>query len=71
MHYERAIPAPIICPCAGLYLPTSDVDLVVLDSGCSDIVRGLRAIGNKLVDGAMAKNIQVSCPKDSTQNLAS
>jgi hypothetical protein len=45
---------------AGLYLPTSDMDLVVVHSGCTDIPRALRGIGNTLVAKGMAKGIQVS-----------
>ena len=44
---------------AGLYLPTSDLDLVILDSGCTDIVSGLRALANCLVRKGLAKAIQV------------
>lgn len=44
---------------AGLYLPTSDIDLVVVNSGCSDIIQGLKAIATSLVRKAMATNIQV------------
>ena len=44
---------------AGLYLPTSDVDLVILDSGCTDIVSGLRALAQCLVRRSLATGIQV------------
>ena len=44
---------------AGLYLPTSDMDIVIINSHCTDIPRALRAIGNILVENQMAKNIQV------------
>ena len=45
---------------AGLYLPTSDVDLVILSSGCTDIVSGLRALAQSLVRKSLATGIQVS-----------
>ena len=45
---------------AGLYLPTSDVDLVILNSGCTDIVSGLRALAQSLVRKSLATGIQVS-----------
>ena len=48
-------------PSAGLYLPTSDLDLVILDSGCSDIVSGLRALAQYLVRKSLATDIQVRC----------
>ena len=43
----------------GLYLPTSDMDLVVTDSDCSDVRSGLRALAAALSRKSMAKNIQV------------
>ena len=57
---------------AGLYLPTSDMDLVVIKSHCTDIPRALRAIGNILVENQMAKNIQVGSefPQASSPNLS-
>ena len=45
---------------AGLYLPTSDIDLVVLNSGAGDVVTALRALSSKLSRAGLAKNIQVS-----------
>lgn len=45
---------------AGLYLPTSDIDLVVVNSGCSDIIQGLKAIATSLLRKTMAINVQVS-----------
>ena len=45
---------------AGLYLPTSDMDVVVINSGCTDIPRALRGIGNLLVEKGMGKEIQVA-----------
>lgn len=44
---------------AGLYLPTSDLDLVILNSGCTDIPAGLKALANCLVRRDLAKSIQV------------
>ena len=44
---------------AGLYLPTSDMDLVIINSGCNDIERGLRALGKAMVGEGMARNVQV------------
>lgn len=43
----------------GLYLPTSDVDAVVMGSGCTDIPQGLKALANALARRNMAKNMQV------------
>ena len=43
----------------GLYLPTSDLDLVVVSSGCDDVLQGLKAMANSLLRRGMAKNIQV------------
>ena len=45
------------------------MDLVVINSHCTDIVRALRAIGNILVENQMAKNIQVKT--EGTTNLSS
>ena len=46
----------------GLYLPTSDMDLVVTDSGCTDVRSGLRALAQALARKGMAKNMQVQWP---------
>lgn len=43
----------------GLYLPTSDIDVVILNSGCGDIQSGLRALAKALAKDAIAKNLQV------------
>lgn len=43
----------------GLYLPTSDIDMVILDSGCCDAQSGLRALAKALTKEGVAKNIQV------------
>lgn len=43
----------------GLHLPSSDVDLVVLDSKCGNIPTGLRALANLLARRGLAKNMQV------------
>lgn len=43
----------------GLYLPTSDIDAVVLNSGCTDIAAGLKALANALLRKQIAKNVQV------------
>ncbi|PRW59743.1 non-canonical poly(A) RNA polymerase PAPD5 [Chlorella sorokiniana] len=43
----------------GLYLPTSDVDAVIMGSGCSDVPQGLKALANALARRNMAKNMQV------------
>ncbi|KAI3436347.1 hypothetical protein D9Q98_002400 [Chlorella vulgaris] len=43
----------------GLYLPTSDVDAVVMGSGCTDIPQGLKALATSLARKNMAKNMQV------------
>ena len=44
---------------AGLYLPTSDIDLVVMDSGADDVKIALRALSNKLSNTGIAIKIQV------------
>lgn len=43
----------------GLYLPTSDVDLVVLSSGAEDIPNALRALASKLSKKNLATEVQV------------
>lgn len=43
----------------GLYLPTSDIDAVILHSGCRQVQDGLRALANALSRRGMAKNVQV------------
>jgi non-canonical poly(A) RNA polymerase PAPD5/7 len=43
----------------GLYLPTSDLDAVILNSGCTDIPSGLKALANALTRRNLAKNMQV------------
>lgn len=45
--------------CAGLYLPTSDIDAVLLHSGCRDPRQGLKALANALHRRDMATNVQV------------
>ena len=45
--------------CAGLFLPTSDLDLVIINSGCRDVRGGLRALALGLTRKSMAKNMQV------------
>ena len=44
--------------CAGLYLPTSDVDAVIMGSGCTDVPQGLKALATALARKNMAKNMQ-------------
>ena len=43
-----------------MYLPTSDIDCVVLNSGCTDVAAGLRALATAALRRNLAKNIQVS-----------
>ncbi|KAG0621663.1 hypothetical protein M758_3G038500 [Ceratodon purpureus] len=43
----------------GLYLPTSDVDVVVLNSGCQALQDGLKALAKALTRGHVGKSIQV------------
>ena len=50
---------PTATATAGLYLPTSDVDAVIIGSGCSDVPQGLKALANSLARKSMAKNMQV------------
>jgi len=53
---------------AGLYLPTSDIDLVVMDSGADDVKIALKALGNKLGNTGIATKIQVG-PQSLSHNL--
>ena len=53
---------------AGLYLPTSDIDLVVMDSGAVDVKIALKALGNKLGNTGIATKIQVG-PQTLSHNL--
>lgn len=46
----------------GLYLPTSDVDAVIMHSGCADIPSGLKALATSLARKGLAKNMQVRGP---------
>ncbi|XP_010520911.1 PREDICTED: non-canonical poly(A) RNA polymerase PAPD5 [Tarenaya hassleriana] len=43
----------------GLYLPTSDIDVVILESGITKPQLGLRALSKALAQRGIAKNIQV------------
>ncbi|EOA13184.1 hypothetical protein CARUB_v10026211mg [Capsella rubella] len=43
----------------GLYLPTSDIDVVILESGLTNPQLGLRALSRALSQRGIAKNIQV------------
>lgn len=43
----------------GLYVPTSDVDLVILDSGCTNIQAGLQALAKALTKRGVGQSIQV------------
>jgi non-canonical poly(A) RNA polymerase PAPD5/7 len=43
----------------GLYVPTSDIDLVILDSGCSNIQAGLKALATSRGKRVVAQSIQV------------
>ncbi|KAL0037432.1 hypothetical protein WJX79_008048 [Trebouxia sp. C0005] len=43
----------------GLYLPTSDIDLVVMDSGADDVKIALKALSHKLGNTGIAIKIQV------------
>ncbi|KAK9804972.1 hypothetical protein WJX73_006042 [Symbiochloris irregularis] len=43
----------------GLFLPTSDLDLVIINSGCRDVPGGLRALATGLTRKGMARNMQV------------
>ena len=42
----------------GLYLPTSDLDVVVVRSGCDDVRSALKALANSLMRRSMAKSMQ-------------
>lgn len=52
---------PLSVHCAGLFLPTSDLDLVILDSGCRDVRDGLRALANSLTRKGMVRQMQAGC----------
>ena len=56
-HTHHSLPAPLLCR-AGLYVPTSDVDVVVQDSGCLNIQEGLRGLSVALSKAGVAKSIQ-------------
>ncbi|CAL8469529.1 g9070 [Coccomyxa elongata] len=43
----------------GLYLPSSDMDIVVMDSKCGEVRPALKAVATALVRRNMAKNIQI------------
>lgn len=43
----------------GLYLPTSDMDAVILDSACSDIRQGLKVLGKSLSSKGIAVDLQI------------
>ncbi|KAJ4843323.1 hypothetical protein Tsubulata_020929 [Turnera subulata] len=43
----------------GLYLPTSDIDVVILDSGIKNAATGLQALSRALSQKGIAKKIQV------------
>ncbi len=43
----------------GLYLPTSDVDMVVLNAGCADIPSGLRRVASQISRKNMGRNLLV------------
>lgn len=43
----------------GLFLPTSDMDLVITGSLCTDIVQGLKALAQALTRKEMVNNVQV------------
>lgn len=45
---------------AGLFVPTSDIDLVVMDSKCDNIQSGLKALATVLARKGVAKSIQVT-----------
>lgn len=49
-----------LCCCSGLFLPTSDLDLVIINSGCRDVVGGLRALATGLTRKGMARSMQVT-----------
>jgi len=43
----------------GLYLPSSDIDTVILDSGCTNAPDGLKALAMALSRRGLAKNVQL------------
>jgi hypothetical protein len=55
---------------AGLYVPTSDIDLVVMDSRCTNIQDGLKAIASALVRRQLATKIQVGNRQDELAGMA-
>lgn len=46
----------------GLFLPTSDMDLVVTGSGCGNVAQGLRALAQAFTRKGLVKNVQVRAP---------
>ena len=59
-HWLALIMSPTLHLLAGLYLPTSDIDLVVMDSKCGDVPIALKALASSLLRRSMAKGIQVT-----------
>lgn len=43
----------------GMYLPTSDIDAVILDSGCVDVKQGLKALATLLSRKGISVDLQV------------
>lgn len=43
----------------GLYLPTSDVDVVILNSGCGDVALGLKALASALSRQGLGNSFQI------------
>lgn len=43
----------------GMFLPTSDMDLVITGSLCNNVPQGLRALAQALTRKNMVKNVQV------------
>ncbi len=48
-----------VCVSSGLFVPTSDVDVVILNSACKDIPNGLKALAATLMRKQIAKTVQV------------
>ena len=46
----------------GLFLPTSDMDLVVTGSECGNVAQGLRALAQAFTRKGLVKNVQARAP---------
>ncbi len=50
--------SPLLPP--GLYVPTSDIDIVIMGTGANNVALALRALGNALQQRGLVRNLQVN-----------